>query len=346
MVQESEEVVECVVNVVERQTSNAEFRPRPVLRSSGAVITTMTTELETHVTEAKAEIDFSALEDMDDMLLDDLDSDEMNEDKENPENEEIKNEFNDALSKFNSQSNIVKNKMSSKDIQRSLSMGIDEQKIIRSTTDVNTPKLTKLKSVTTELDILREQLAEAHQEIEQYQNFLIQIQRDFNKNNTDMSQAKVHMSFLFASPLLRKIKDGYENVMLLDYLSEIRFIENNLKNVKFELKYNKNVATPRNFHSIVSDKPIVLHFSGHGVVNDKQSLGAEWAFNKDKGNILLLEDEHGMSEYLFESDLKTMIDMMEAQFEVVFVASCHSEFAGKVFCNAGAKHVICIRGQE
>ena len=27
----------------------------------------------------------------------------------------------------------------------------------------------------------------------------------------------------------------------------------------------------------------------------------------------------------------------------MFVASCYSEFAGKIFLNAGAKHVICIR---
>ena len=87
-------------------------------------------------------------------------------------------------------------------------------------------------------------------------------------------------------------------------------------------------------------------FSGHGVINDKESLGNDYAFNKDKGNILLLEDEHGMSEYLFEKDLKSMINLMEAKPEVVFVASCHSEFAGRVFQNAGANHVICIRGTE
>jgi ATP-dependent Clp protease ATP-binding subunit ClpA len=28
------------------------------------------------------------------------------------------------------------------------------------------------------------------------------------------------------------------------------------------------------------------------------------------------------------------------------VASCHSEFAGQIFHNAGAKHVICIREDQ
>jgi len=67
---------------------------------------------------------------------------------------------------------------------------------------------------------------------------------------------------------------------------------------------------------------------------------------KSKGNILLLEDEQGMSDYFFEEDLKYMIEMSQTTFEVVFVSSCHSQFAGEVFLNAGAKHVICIRGGE
>jgi hypothetical protein len=29
--------------------------------------------------------------------------------------------------------------------------------------------------------------------------------------------------------------------------------------------------------------------------------------------------------------------------EFVVVASCYSEFAGKVFLNAGARHVVCIK---
>ena len=106
------------------------------------------------------------------------------------------------------------------------------------------------------------------------------------------------------------------------------------------------MATQRNFHSVISERPIVLHFSGHGIVNDSQSMGADYAFVKDKGNILLLEDEHGMSNYLFEQELKNMLEILDSQFEVVFIASCHSEFAGRVFSNAGAGHVVCIKGSE
>ena len=59
-----------------------------------------------------------------------------------------------------------------------------------------------------------------------------------------------------------------------------------------------------------------------------------------------MEGEHGMTNYYFEDDLKTHVEVSKNKFEVVFVSSCHSEFAGKVFLNAGAKHVICIRQSE
>jgi len=39
--------------------------------------------------------------------------------------------------------------------------------------------------------------------------------------------------------------------------------------------------------------------------------------------------------------LKESVDTLK----LVFVASCHSESAGKVFAEAGASHVICIRDE-
>jgi nucleoside-triphosphatase THEP1 len=92
---------------------------------------------------------------------------------------------------------------------------------------------------------------------------------------------------------------------------------------------------------------VALHFSGHGIENTPENLGNDFFLTKNKGNILLLEDEQGMSDYFFEDDLKYMVEVSQhAIFEVVFVSSCYSQFAGEVFLNAGAKHVICIRSGE
>ena len=66
-------------------------------------------------------------------------------------------------------------------------------------------------------------------------------------------------------------------------------------------------------------------------------------FHKDMGDILLFEDKSGMADYMFEQDLRATLEMAKTKPEVVYVSSCMSEFAGKIFFEAGAKHVICIR---
>jgi len=45
--------------------------------------------------------------------------------------------------------------------------------------------------------------------------------------------------------------------------------------------------------------------------------------------------------------LQDFIQSSNTNLEFVFVASCYSEFAGRIFLNAGAKHVVCVKsGQQ
>ena len=157
---------------------------------------------------------------------------------------------------------------------------------------------------------------------------------------------------MFASPLVRKVNTNIENVMQLDYKNEISGIEKALKKVNHEIKYKVDVATLNNFRSVITDAPFALHFTGHGVQNNIESLGPSYHFYKDKGNILLLEDENCMAKYLFEVDLKKLVKISRADseythnYEVVFVSSCHSEFTGHIFLSSGARHVVCIKKSE
>jgi len=325
---------------------------RPLLRSIGIeksyeVDNSMVNNIEKEVAnpkQTKPAFDFTQLEDMDDILLDEIDSQESDDEKLNSANDEIST----MVKKFHSdnQMSIKINLEEEHPLLKMHSVQFRERRMVRSKTVKYTKSRDHSEEDDVERDMLKEQLKNANQEIERYQNFVLQIQKAVNWSNVDMSQAKVHVCFLFASPLLRKIKNGYEQVMLLDYVSEMKNIESNLRQVDYQIKYSKSVATQRNFHSFISDRPIVLHFSGHGIVNDHKSMGNDYAFVKDKGNILLLEDENGMSDYLFEKDLKAMVEIMDVKFEVVFIASWHSEFAGKIFSNAGARHVIWIKGEE
>ena len=44
--------------------------------------------------------------------------------------------------------------------------------------------------------------------------------------------------------------------------------------------------------------------------------------------------------------LKDILKQCKNEIELVFVSSCHSEFIGDIFFNAGIDHVICIMESE
>lgn len=140
----------------------------------------------------------------------------------------------------------------------------------------------------------------------------------------DLSQSNLHLAFLFSSPLIRSCNGIYENVMQLDYNSEIEGIRKGLKMVRREVKMRVDLATQGALGSVITEAPIALHFSGHGVENTTKFLGQEAAFFKNKGNLLLLEDENGKADYFFQQDLKMLINNSYDKSEVVFVSSCYS----------------------
>lgn len=76
-----------------------------------------------------------------------------------------------------------------------------------------------------------------------------------------------------------------------------------------------------------------MHFTGHGFENCK----------KQGINSLLFEEEDGEGIFFDEKLLKDTISGFRCMIEFVFVASCTSEFAGQLFLNAGAHHVICVK---
>lgn len=168
----------------------------------------------------------------------------------------------------------------------------------------------------------------------------------------NIEDCSLHLAFMFASPLVRKIYSTLDTLIQLDYYNEIADIEKSLKTIKNEVRYKVQVATSNNFRNMIADSPFALHFTGHGLENNQKSLGTAYEIHKNKGDILVLEDENGMADYLFETDLKKLVQLSNARnefahnYEVVFVSSCHSERTGKIFWNAGANHVICIKSSE
>jgi hypothetical protein len=61
-----------------------------------------------------------------------------------------------------------------------------------------------------------------------------------------------------------------------------------------------------------------------------------------KGDALVLEDDSCLAQYLHADDLKTMVQRSGVKLDLVFMATCHSESAARIFLEAGSHHVVGI----
>ena len=87
------------------------------------------------------------------------------------------------------------------------------------------------------------------------------------------------MLMIFASPLIRrdinvqtKVDKKFQ-IDLLDYQKEFEGAIDGLKTSKNEIQVKKICATMDNFTLALTENPIGIHFSGHGVKNNTNELG-------------------------------------------------------------------------
>ncbi|CAI2370088.1 unnamed protein product [Moneuplotes crassus] len=274
---------------------------------------------------------FNALEGMSDLMMEGLD--EGAEQSSDMDNTPVHSINKDGVPTVFSKSQLVKSSFPQIDTN-------SHTQIIEGIADIDVK--TKISGIilqlTEELKNSQLQLAQKNKSIEELAKS--------GYNPLDMGSNKLHFAFLFASPLVREVNGINREIMLLDWACEIEDILDSLRHLNYNLNYKVSVGTRENLRRTVIDCPIALHFSGHGVENTIENLGQYSILTKEKGNVLLLEDSIGKTNYYFEKELEDLVKVRENKFEVVFVSSCHSEFAGKVFLNAGAKHVICIKQSE
>lgn len=84
------------------------------------------------------------------------------------------------------------------------------------------------------------------------------------------SLLKVHVMFLFASPIVMNYGKN-EGPSQLDYRAEFKMIQHSLSKIGRQVRYCKKVATPKTFGEMFIYNPLVLHFSGHGKLGNKDS---------------------------------------------------------------------------
>jgi hypothetical protein len=91
-----------------------------------------------------------------------------------------------------------------------------------------------------------------------------------------------------------------------------------------QIRYRKIPATLDNLRVSLTENPIALHFSGHGIENNKKNFGKDSIALKDEGNFLIIEDNEGCAQFLSEKKLHELLEATGTKLEFVFVASCYS----------------------
>ena len=136
------------------------------------------------------------------------------------------------------------------------------------------------------------------------------------------------------------------NLPQLNFNKEFEVIEKALEESRIQINYQRTVATLDNLPDVLIRNPFVLHFSGHGVKNNIESIGSEAAIRTGEGDMLLFEDSKWWGVLLSEKNLKSILERWRTDIKLVVVLSCHSEFIGNIFYNAGIPHVVWIQEKE
>jgi len=121
------------------------------------------------------------------------------------------------------------------------------------------------------------------------------------------ASTKLHIAYLFASPLMKKKNDA-KQLMKINFEKEFKGVEDSLLHSNTLIKLRKELATKENLSKILMHEPLILHFSGHGFNIDKNTLDhKERILLKNKGNILVFENEVGLSDFIDEKTLKEVL---------------------------------------
>ena len=129
----------------------------------------------------------------------------------------------------------------------------------------------------------------------------------------------------------------------LDFRTEKRTIKSIIKDSKKEINFKSSVATDKAFTEMMKENPRILHISCHGL-----NLTLKHGPNYDpemveKEHCLLFEKENGEGHLINSKTLNQLLLKSVESLDLIVLAACNSEFAGKIFLKCGAKHVICIK---
>lgn len=132
----------------------------------------------------------------------------------------------------------------------------------------------------------------------------------------------------------------------LNHRKEFQIIKQKLTESKTSISIMSQQCTDDKLTEVLRQRPLGLHFSGHGLENTFSNVGEVHYQQKTEGDFLLLETEEGDGKLVSRAKLQKLIRNHCSKLEFVVVATCHSEFVGRIFLDAGAEHVVCIRKKD
>ena len=106
----------------------------------------------------------------------------------------------------------------------------------------------------------------------------------------------------------------YEVLPPISFSEEFEQIKQNIEEKKIVFNYRYSVANEKNLRTALRENPIGLHFSGHGFQNNEHLYRGDkrgWAKHKNKGDVLIFENENGSSDFFFTSDLKKLFEEIQ-----------------------------------
>lgn len=112
----------------------------------------------------------------------------------------------------------------------------------------------------------KQQMSDLKAEMEEMKRNSVSI-KDFKTH--DLNASELHVAFMHASPIIFKDQVkmgrlGFQNVPLLDFVSEWRTIKQALMKTNQAITVLRKVARRDTFEDIISQQPQILHISCHG----------------------------------------------------------------------------------
>lgn len=91
-----------------------------------------------------------------------------------------------------------------------------------------------------------------------------------------MSKDKVHVAFMFASPLSYSLGTKHAELYQLNFKDEAKRIKNKAKKSKKAIIFEKSVLTIKRLLEMLKKDPSIIHISCHGLENSEVTIGRKF----------------------------------------------------------------------